>query len=121
MIKQITLGLLGLLALNTVTYAETNTDPKIYGCTTKEKIEKLLNDGEFYPLGRGTTPENKFHEVWLNGKSQMIVLAFEKPQNDDNKQIKNVCVISMTNNEIYNGDTVNALSKSLEPAPGNKL
>lgn len=78
-------------------------------CFTKEKIESLLNEGEFVGLSKGTTFDNKTHEIWLNTKNQMTVVSYNKLDKDSK-----FCIISMTNNQMYNGETIELLHKVLE-------
>lgn len=101
-----------MLGISNVYAAEAVQLPKPLTCTTKENVEKLIQQGEFFAFSRGTAPDNKSHEIWLNVKNQIIVVAFDKPPNNDSKLIKEVCIISMTNDEVYNGETVDMLHKA---------
>ena len=44
----------------------------------------------------------------------MVLIAFNKPVNNDYKTIKDVCIISMTSEVTYNGTTIQELYKALE-------
>jgi hypothetical protein len=113
------IGSVAVLLTTSISFAETTVKP--FGCTTRENIEKLLNDGDFIPFSKGTTPDNKFHEIWLNVKGQITVVSYAKPKDDNSKSIGEVCVISMTNDEVYNGTTVEMLNKAFTAQEGQKL
>lgn len=115
------LGSIAVLVTSSAIGVAAENTPKPFGCTSRDNIEKLLNAGEFISFSRGTTPDNKLHEIWLNVKGQIVVVSFDKPPNDDTKQIKEVCVISMTNDEVYNGTTVEMLNKAFTAQEGQKL
>lgn len=104
---------IGWLAFGSTALSE-ETKPNSFGCYPREQVEKLLTEGNFETFSRGTTPDNKFNELWLNGKSQMVLIAFNKPVNNDYKSIKDVCIISMTSEVTYNGTTIQELYKALE-------
>lgn len=114
MIKELSLcaGIL-LLTLNPVYADQPNI---INGCTSKDTIEKFLNDNEFVTFVRGTGSSGKINEVWINSKSYIVTIAYDRPTDNKAENIKEVCVVNMMKNAIYNGDTVETLGKSLEKA-----
>lgn len=84
------------------------------GCGDVGNFNKLLNDQDFIVLTRGEGPDGKVNEVWLNGKALIMVVAYDKPAGDKPENIKQVCVLAMAKKNVYNGDTVEVLNKSLE-------
>lgn len=88
----------------------------VLGCYPRERVEKTLSNGEFVTLSRGMAPDGKATEIWLNGKSQMMIITYVKPKDKDSKSISEVCVITAIEDMVYNAATVDAMQKSFEKA-----
>ena len=89
------------------------------GCYPREQVEALLNKGEFIIALRGKALSGRLSEVWLNSQSVVMVLEYNKPDGDDAKNIKEVCVSTAMSDVVYNGTAVEVLNKSLQKAnPG---
>lgn len=103
-----------LMSLTTIipALAENKTNVSL-GCYSKDKIEKLINDGEFVVLLRGTDPNGKFNEIWLGPNSQSLVLSFDKPKDKDSKNIGEICVIAASSDVVYSSKTIETLYNSL--------
>lgn len=86
----------------------------VLGCYSRDRVEKTLSSGEFAMLSRGTNPNSKVIEVWLNGKSEMMVISYTKSKNKDDKTISDVCVITAMEETYYNSGTIEALHKIFE-------
>jgi len=93
--------------LNEVTGATSN-------CTLREVAEKALQDGGFVVLARGHGKTNKVVETWINSKGSIWTLSYDEPADKQQSSIKTVCVDSVSDKSVYNGDTVETLYKALE-------
>lgn len=107
-------AILALIPFTANAATATNSPAAKTGCVPREEIEKLIDEGNYEILFRGTTSENKFTEVWFNGSGNTVSLNFDKPEHDDRKLIKVVCVIDSTSKTTYNGDSIELLSKALD-------
>ena len=79
-------------------------------------VEKILSDGEFVTLLRGASVGDKVNEIWINSKSYVMAVSYDKPTGNKRENIKQVCVTVMIKEAVYNGDVIDILSKSLEKA-----
>lgn len=89
-------------------------EKEINGCGSVATFNKLLNDQDFIILTRGEGIDGRVNEVWLNGKAVVMTVAYDNPKDGKPENIKEVCVLAMTKKNMYNGDTVEVLNKSLE-------
>lgn len=105
-----------LTLTSAIAFAET-TKPQFtvpgVGCIPKNDLETILNDGKFTVLYRGTSPvDKKLTELWINGASQTMTVSYDPPADNKHESIKEVCVISVTSNTMWNGDTIELMNKA---------
>lgn len=102
------------LLIVTTTGAWANNHEVGPGCFPREKVETMLTQGDFASLSRGTAPDGRLVEHWLNSKGQTMTISYKKPQNSEDKTISDVCIIMATQDTSYNGATVDAMYESLK-------
>ena len=84
------------------------------GCIAPSVANDILEKGGYEILVRGQDPLNKVVEVWFNGQRELVVFAYEKPKDNKQENIKEVCIQSFGENIVFNGDSVDLLKRALD-------
>ena len=84
------------------------------GCITPTVANDVLDKGGYEILVRGEDPLKRVIEIWFNGKKEMVVFVYEKPKDNKQENIKEVCINGFGENIIFNGDSVDLLKKALD-------
>ena len=84
------------------------------GCIAPSVANDVLEKGGYEILVRGQDPLNKVVEVWFNGQRELLVFAYEKPKDNKQENIKEVCIQTFGENIVFNGDSVDLLKRALD-------
>ena len=84
------------------------------GCLAPSVVNDVLDKGEYEILVRGQDPVNRVIEVWFNGKKELVVVVYEKPKDNKQENIKEVCISGFGENIVFNGDAVEILKRALD-------
>lgn len=119
MIKKILLSMsvvlgttFGVVAASSVTESASEAISPWMGCHARSQFEKVLNDGNYVLFNRGKGPDGRLNEIWLNDTGMSVVIAYKRPKDDNYDGIKDVCVLNVTKDTVYNGELIDLLSKS---------
>lgn len=88
------------------------------GCYERAKVEKILNDGNYVTLVRGSGADMRINELWINSTGYAVTVTYDKPKNDDEKNIKKVCVTNVVKSSVFNGETIEVMHSSLKSTEG---
>lgn len=84
------------------------------GCLSRDEANKVIENGDYVILVRGTDPLKRVIEIWFNGKKDVVVFTYEKPKDDKIENIKEVCIQGFGENIVFNGEAVELLKKALD-------
>lgn len=84
------------------------------GCLSRDEANKVIENGDYVILVRGTDPLKRIIEIWFNGKKDVVVFTYEKPKDDKPENIKEVCIQGFGEDIVFNGDAVDLLKKALD-------